>query len=201
MEIKPHKNLLVKQWLTLLVISLVIIIVAAILQLLIPLKDGVNPSQVAAILWPITIGTILLMWIISVPIIILWIRNLAYHIEDDKITIFKGILTKRQQNIPYRAITDFMLNRSLFDRFLKIASIRIQTAGQSHSATGYEGNLSGLDRFEDLYEQLRSHLKKIHERRDSIAVTDDTRILSNQGIENQILEELKAIRKVLENKD
>jgi len=200
MEIKPDKKLLTKQWLVLLTISLFLVLIAIALQFLIPLKEGVTLSQVAIILWPITIGIILLLWAISAPIITLWIKNLAYYIEDDRITIFKGILTKQQQNIPYRAITDFILHRSLYDRFLSIGAIRIQTAGQSRTATGYEGHLSGLVHWDDFHQQLRSKLKILHPIAEATAVAESVSILSSDNKLQLILEELKAIRKLLENK-
>lgn len=200
MEIKPDKKLLTKQWFVLLTISVFLVFIAIALQFLIPLEEGETSSQVAIILWPITIGIILLLWAISAPIITLWIKNLAYYIEDDRITIFKGILTKQQQNIPYRAITDFILHRSLYDRFLSIGSIRIQTAGQSRTATGYEGQLSGLVSWEDLHQQLRSKLKILHPIAEATAVAESVSVLSSDDKLQQILEELKAIRKVLENK-
>jgi len=200
MEIKPDKKLLTKQWLVLLTISVFLLFIAIPLPFLIPLEEGETSSQVAIILWPITIGIILLLWVISAPIITLWIKNLAYYLEDDRITICKGILTKKQQNIPYRAITDFILHRSLYDRFLSIGSIRIQTAGQSQTATGYEGQLSGLVQWEDLHQQLRSKLKKLHPIAEATAVAESDSILSSDDKLQQILEELKAIRNVLENK-
>lgn len=200
MEIKPDKKLLTKQWLVLLTISVFLVFIAIALQFLIPLEEGETSSQVAIILWPITIGIILLLWAISAPIITLWIKNLAYYIEDDRITIFKGILTKQQQNIPYRAITDFILHRSLYDRFLSIGSIRIQTAGQSRTDAGYEGKLSGLVPWEDLLQQLRSKLKILHPIAEATAVAESVSVLSSDDKLQQILEELKAIRKVLENK-
>jgi uncharacterized membrane protein YdbT with pleckstrin-like domain len=198
MEIKPHKNLLVKQWLVLLTISFFVALFGVALQLLIPLKEGVTSSQVAVILWPITLGIILLMWAISVSIIILWIKNLTYFIEEERITIYKGILTKVQQNIPYRAITDFILHRSLYDRFLNIGAIRIQTAGQSKTVTGYEGQLSGLAQWEDLHQQLRGKIKNLHPFADATAVAEKAAPVSTDNRLGEILEELKAIRKVLE---
>ncbi len=200
MEIKPHKKLLAKQWLVLLTISFFIALFGIALQLLIPLGEGVTSSEVAVILWPITIGVILLMWIISVPIIILWIKNLTYFIEEERITIYKGILTKVQQNIPYRAITDFILHRSLFDRFLRIGAIRIQTAGQSKTVTGYEGQLSGLAQWEDLHQQLRGKIKNLHPIAEATAVAEKTVPVSTDDRLGEILDELKAIRKVLEKK-
>jgi putative membrane protein len=155
MEIKPDKKLITKQWIVLLTVSVSLALSGLVLQLLIPLDEGVTAGEVGKVLWPIVLGIVLLLWAVSVPIIKLWIKNLSYYIEDDRITIYKGILTKQQQNIPYRAITDFILRRSLYDRVLAIGSIRIQTAGQSHTATGYEGQLSGLIDWEDLHQQLR----------------------------------------------
>jgi uncharacterized membrane protein YdbT with pleckstrin-like domain len=200
MEIKPDKKLLTKQWFVLLTVSVLLVFIAIALQSLIPLEEGVTSSQVTIILWPITIGIILLLWAISAPIITLWIKNLTYYIEDDRITIFKGILTKQQQNIPYRAITDFILHRSLYARFLGIGAIRIQTAGQAKTATGYEGQLSGLVQWEDLHQQLRSKLKILHPIAEATTVAESVTPLSSDDKLQQILEELKAIRKALENR-
>jgi uncharacterized membrane protein YdbT with pleckstrin-like domain len=200
MEIKPDKKLLVKQWIVLLTISAFVALTAIALRFLIPLEEGVTSSQVAIILWPVTIGIILLLWAISAPIITLWIKNLTYYIEEDRITIFKGILTKQQQNIPYRAITDFIFRRSLYDRFLSIGAIRIQTAGQGKTATGYEGQLSGLVQWEDLHQQLRSKLKILHPIAEATTVAESVTPLSSDDKLQQILEELKAIRKALEDR-
>jgi len=200
MEIKPHKKLIIKHWLVLLTISIFLVLISIALQFLIPLEEGVTSSQVAIILWPVTIGSILLMWVISAPIIILWIKNLTYYIEEDRITIFKGILTKQQQNIPYRAITDFALHRSLYDRFLSIGALRIQTAGQARTARRYEGQLSGLIQWEELHQQLRSKIKILHPIAEATTVAESVAPMLTDDKLQQILEELKAIRSVLESK-
>ena len=192
MEIKPDKKFQTKQWFLLLTISFLLILIAIVLPFLLPLKEGATSSPFASNLWSITIAIILLLWIISVPIISLWIKNLAYYIEDDRITIFKGILTKQQQNIPYRAITDFVLHRSLYDRFLSIGAIRIQTAGQSRTTSGYEGQLSGLVQWEDLHQQLRNRLKTLHPIAESTAVAESGSVLSSDDKLQQILDELKG---------
>ncbi len=198
MQIKPHRKLLVKQWLILLTLTLLLAIVGLILQLTLPHIEGVTSNQVAAVLWPIALGLILIMWAISAPIVALWIRNLAYVIEEDRITIYKGILTKIQQNIPYRAITDFMLHRSLYDRFLGIGAIRIQTAGQTQTVTGYEGQLAGLLQWDDLLQQLREKVKRLHPVAESVTVAEPVAQLVSDDRLQQILLELQSIRKMLE---
>jgi uncharacterized membrane protein YdbT with pleckstrin-like domain len=198
MELKPNKKLFTKQLYVLLTITFLILFVAIILQLTIPLEPKVSASNVAAILWPITFGVIFLLWLIAVPIIILWIKNLSYYIDEDRITIHKGILSKIKQNVPYRAITDFQLYRSLYDRFLGIASIKLQTAGQSPTATGFEAKLAGLTGWDELLEQLRAKVKKLYP--SSVAPETNGLMTKEKDILDNILDELKGIRKALEKK-
>ena len=195
MEIKPNKKLFTKQLYVLLTISFLILLIGVILQITIPLSPKVSANEVAGILWPIILATIFLLWIIAVPIITLWIKNLTYYIEEERITIHKGILSKIKQNVPYRAITDFQLHRSLYDRFLSIASIKLQTAGQSPGATGYEAKLSGLTGWDELLEQLRLKVKKLYP--SSSALDNAVVAESDKDILKEILSEVKEIRKNL----
>ena len=198
MEIKPNKKLLTKQWYVLLTISFLILLVGVILQIIIPLNPKVTANDVTGILWSIILGVIILLWLITVPIIKLWIKNLSYYIDEDRITIHKGILSKIKQNVPYRAITDFQLHRSLYDRFLGIASIKLQTAGQSPTATGFEAKLSGLIDWDDLLEQLRVKVKRLYP---SPVTPETTKSMANDNVLlEKILEELKEIRSALEKK-
>ncbi|MBC8385505.1 MAG: PH domain-containing protein [Candidatus Cloacimonetes bacterium] len=199
MNIKPDKKLLTKSWLILLTISIFLIIFTFILQIIPMLDDDVEMKDFSRITWIITIGLLILMWIISVPITILWIRNLTYIIGEDKIIIHKGILTKIQQNIPFRMVTDFKLERSLYDRWFGIGSIKIQTAGQTQNASGYEGKLSGLIDCNSIHEQLRNKLSLLFPSSKTGKFTEDSG-LSNKNELTLILEELRNIRSVLEKK-
>ena len=197
--IKPDKKLLTKQWWILFTITLLIGLTALTLQLLLPLDRDIEASDVGAILWPITFGIIGFGWILLVPIMALWVKNLKYILEEDRIIIHKGILSKIQQNIPYRAVTDFVLHRSLYDRFLGIASIRIQTAGQTQTPTGYEGNMAGLIEWDQLHQDLRKKVKALHPlSSESLGVAERTERVPETAVLNQILDEIKAIRKAME---
>ena len=194
MEIRPDKKLITKSWLTLVTLSIVIVLFACALYIIPALDSDVDFTQFTFYMWRVVIGLILLMWIITAPITILWIKNLSYFIEDDKIVIKKGILTKIKQNIPFRMITDFMLERTLYDRWLGIGSIKIQTAGQTQNATGYEGKLAGLINWDELHEKLRSDLT---EARSSTKEISKSPKLDEGALEN-ILIELKKISSILE---
>lgn len=195
MEIRPDKKLFTKQLYVLLTISFFVLLAAAILQKTIPLDPKVTASGVAAILWPIVFGVIFLLWLIAVPIIKLWINNLSYFIDDDRITIHKGIISRIKQNVPYRAITDFQLHRSLYDRALRIGSIRVQTAGQKPSATGYEAILAGLAEWDNLLEQLRVKVKRLYP--STGIISSDSSMLSEKDILQNILAELVEIKNKL----
>ena len=190
--IKPDKKLYTKTVWILLTISAFILVGVSIIHMIIYIADA--DSNAPSIIWLIAAIAILVMWVIVYPIAKLWIRNLSFVIQEDRVTIHKGILTKTHQNIPYRSVTDFILQRSLYDRILGIGSIRIQTAGQSQSATGYEGNMAGLIEYEKFHNQLREKLRLLHPTSESLTTQEPIQKSTGQLLE-QMLNELKAIRK------
>ncbi len=191
-SIHPDKKYYTAQLLILGTISGFILLAAALIHFILNFSD-IEPVAFK-VLWLVSTGSIALLWIISFTWIYLWIKNLKYVIHDDRITIHKGILTKKYQNIPYRSITDFVLKRGLYDRILGLGSIQIQTAGQSPSATGYEGSLSGLSDYEGIHTDLRNKIKLFHPV--SIPATNENPL--NEPVTNilaKILDEVRQIRK------
>ena len=126
----------------------------------------------------------------------LWINNLSYVIKDTSITIFKGIFTKIEQNIPNNKVTDFVLYRDLFDRFLGMGSIKVQTAGAS-GQVGFEGILNGILDYEEIHKNLRNKLVSIN----TLTLTESVKStsVSNDTVLADILVELKEINKKLNN--
>ena len=190
--IKPDKKFLAKTIWVLLTISAFALIGVCIVHLIVHLAGG--DPDVPRIIWFIVGIPILALWVIAYPIAKLWIQNLAYIIREDRVTIQKGVLTKTQQNIPYRSITDFILQRSLYDRILGIGCIKIQTAGQSQAPSGYEGTMAGLMEYEKLHNELRERLRSLHPVCESLTTQEPVQKSTEQILE-QILQELKAIRK------
>ena len=189
--IKPDKKYYTTQLLILSILSSIIIIGAIVINLIIYYEEGPD-SEGIIVIWLVCLGLISAMCIVFLPLIHLWIKNLSYFIRDDRITIQSGILTKKEKNIPYRSITDFVLVRGPFDRILGIGTIKVQTAGQS--AEGYEGNLSGLLDYKPLHADLREKLKFLHPISESVTTSEPVK-QTNDSILKQILEELKEIRK------
>ena len=122
----------------------------------------------------------------------LWIDSLSYIIKDSSITIYKGIFTKIEQNIPNTKVTDFILHRDLFDRFMGIGSIQVQTAGAS-GAVGYEGKIDGVLDYEEVHKNLRDKLISMQSVADPTKNTNE----SNDSVLTDILVELREINKKL----
>lgn len=191
--IKPDKKYYTKNIWVFITISILIIISVAITNLIITIADGDTNAKV--ILSWITLGCNVSLWIIAYPLSHLWIKNLSYVIREGRVTINKGILTKTKQNIPYRAVTDFVLHRSLYDRYFGIGSIRIQTAGQSQTGTGYEGNLVGLLDYDNIHGELREKIKVLHPSQNVEVKSQAT----DKDVLEEILNEIKQIRRKLDN--
>jgi len=194
MEIRPDRKLITKLWLTLISITILVVLFSCLLLIIPALDSDVEIAEFSYYLWKVVIVLNILIWVITAPIMILWIKNLSYKIEEDKIVINKGILTKIKQNIPFRMITDFMLERTLYDRWLGIGSIKIQTAGQSQNQTGYEGKLAGLINWDELHEKLRADLS---EAKSPTKMNAKNPEVDENALEN-ILIELKKISKILD---
>jgi len=191
-RIKPDEKYFTKCILVLASVTALMIMAAAAVNLIIHIADG--NRMAIPVIWIADISLTVLVWIISLPLIRLWIRNLGYVINNDRITIYKGILTKKEQNIPFRAITDFALSRTIFDRLLGIGSVMVQTAGQSQASGGYEGNLAGLAEYEELYSDLREKLEK-----SSAGMTTTEPDAERSGaVLEEILGELRKISRNLE---
>jgi len=191
--LKPDRKYLVKIIWIFLTVSSVLVLLVAIVHLIVYLVDG--DMQAAKILWIVIMSLILALWVIVYPILYLWYRNLEYRVYEDRVCIHKGILTKTQQNIPFRAITDFALVRTLYDRFLGIGSIKIQTAGKHISSSSqYEGNLAGLLDYEQLHTDLRERVKKLHPVAETVTTFEGEKPADDDVLQ-EMLKELKEIRK------
>jgi len=198
-SVKPDKKYLTKGVWVLLTITGIIVLSAAILHLIFYLTD--TGAEAISITWIVTIGTLVAMWIISYPVVYFWIENLEYIIYDDRVSIHKGIITKTVQNIPFRAITDFALIRTLYDRILGIGSIKIQTAGKSvQYASQYEGSLSGLLDYETLHNELRTIIKSLHPLAEPVTTVELGKKPDNKLLE-EILQELREIRRELGSRE
>jgi len=199
MEMKPDLGKLMRREMyTFITITLSIVISMLIIHgLVVWLDDEVTNTEFVSNVWPWIAGLLLFFWVIVPGIQYLWIINLAYSIEDERVVIQKGIIFKKNISIPYRAITDFTLSRSLYERWLGIGTLLIQTAGQAAQAGGHEGRLEGLVDFEDLHQSLRNKIKAFRGVQTETETPSRDVTSPDENVLESILEEVKKINRKL----
>ena len=126
----------------------------------------------------------------------MWIRfkTLRYELQESGIRMSVGLLFRKEVIVAYRRIQDIHVSNNLFQRWLGISNVSIQTAsGNSMPEIVVEG-VQAPDQLRDwLYERMRGAKTGNSERSssgqmESSSVTDDadnvTRIL--QGIRDNL---------------
>lgn len=197
--IVPDRKYAIQQFYYGYAFTTVVILVCTVIHIIMFINEA--STKALAILWLCALGCSALIWLLIVPISLWWIRNLTFVISEDRITILKGILTKTEQNIPYRCITDFALKRTLFDRWLGIGSILVQTAAQTNSISGYEGQLEGLGDYHNVMTALKKRLEQFRNSSNALGNTADVvSSMSDTNVMQEMLTELRAIRRTLETK-
>jgi putative membrane protein len=83
-------------------------------------------------------------------------HTLRYKLDDEGISASWGILFRREVYLTYRRIQDIHVSRNLFERWLGIAKVELQTAAGSASA---ELTLEGMQRYEEVRDWLYSRMR------------------------------------------
>jgi uncharacterized membrane protein YdbT with pleckstrin-like domain len=65
-------------------------------------------------------------------------RTMEFQILDNEVIVRKGVINKEVKHIPLRNITNVSSRYGIYDRFLGIGTVEIETAGKSGQATGPE---------------------------------------------------------------
>ena len=200
MELRPDINRLMRREIyTILTITLVVMLATFIIQaLVVNLDPEVENAEFVQYVWSWVAGALIAMWVVAPWLIYLWITNLSYSIEEERVVIHKGIVTKKSISIPYAAITDFTLSRSLYERWLEIGTLLIQTAGQGAQAGGHEGRMEGLVDFEGLHKSLRARVKAISGQGPEAGSNDSKHASPDLDVMQAILDEVKKINRKLD---
>ncbi len=141
---------------------------------------------------------------IMFPLMYFRYHTLHYQFDDEGITMRWGILFRREIHLTYARIQDIHLTSGLLQRWLKIASIQIQTASGSSAA---EMVIEGLMEYEGvrdfLYTKMRGYkpaagvsVSTPLPAPASVAGTNDAEAID---LLKNILGEMKGAREALDN--
>ena len=117
-------------------------------------------------------------------------RTLRYRFDDEGISMAWGVLFRREINLTYRRIQDIHVTRNLFQRWMGLATVAIQTAsGSATPEMSIEGILE-VDELRDfLYSKMRGARGEPEVERAETAPADEA-----LGLLREIRDELAALR-------
>ncbi|MHC4416522.1 MAG: PH domain-containing protein [Planctomycetota bacterium] len=132
-------------------------------------------------------------------------ETLRYRFDDQGVTMAWGLLWRRETFLTYARIQDIHLSRGLFERWLGLGTINIQTAAGSSSAEMAVVGLTGYGAVRDfLYLRMRG--ARFGETETTAASEDESTAAAPEGdvateLLTDIRDEIRALRARLEGGD
>jgi len=138
--------------------------------------------------------------IIVVAVVLYWIprfySSIKYVLDDDDVTVTRGVWWKTKSVVPYNRITNINIYQGPISRHFQLAKLAIQTAGFSGvSSSGHktaEAELIGIRNFEEIKDVIIGLVRGMKPQ----AVEAEAE--PSKHLNEQILEELRRIRKAVE---
>ena len=142
--------------------------------------------------------------VVVMGLILVWIpafyRSLEYEICSDSVKMRKGVIWKRRVTIPFPKITNVDVTQGPLQRAFNLGTIHIQTAGAG-GAQGARAEVifMGVRDLEGVKERIMERVKdymssRSGEAKEKVVEVSDSEVLG------RMLEELSAIREILEKK-
>ena len=124
--------------------------------------------------------------------------SITYVLEDDKIAITKGVWWKTKSFVPYNRITNISIYQGPISRRYGLGKLSIQTAGFSGTSSSggkvAEAVIFGVKNFEEIKDIIMNFVKGMKPE----AIEAEAETKPSKNINQQILTELRKIRKAVE---
>ena len=140
--------------------------------------------------------------LIAVGFVLYWIpkfhSSITYVLEDDKITVKKGVWWKTKSFVPYNRITNINIYQGPISRHFGLGKLAIQTAGFSGTSSSggkiAEAVIFGIKNFEEIKNIIVKFVRGMKPE----AVEAEAEVKPSKDVNQQILAELRRIRKAIE---
>jgi len=140
--------------------------------------------------------------LIAAGITLYWIpkfhSSITYVLEDDKITVTRGVWWKTKSFVPYNRITNINIYQGPISRRFGLGKLSIQTAGFSGTGSSgvkvAEAVIFGVKNFEEIKDIINNFVKGLKPQ----AIEAEAETKPAKDINQQILTELRKIRRTLE---
>ena len=164
--------------------------------------DTSNPDGNLTLLIFIGVTTCILIFLCIYNFwVSMYYNNYRYALGKEGLLINRGVWWKYRRTVPYARIQHISIDQGPIEQIFGLYRVNSYTAGTGSMggasagsrATGPEGQILGVRNPDPLKDEIMRHVMPF---RASDGITDITSTSSS----NKILEELQAIRKVLERK-
>jgi membrane protein YdbS with pleckstrin-like domain len=140
--------------------------------------------------------------LIATGITLYWIpkfhSSITYVLEGDKVATTRGVWWKTKSFVPYNRITNISIYQGPISRHYGLGKLSIQTAGFSGTSSSggkvAEAVIFGVKNFEEIKNIIINFVKGIKPQ----AIEAEAPIKPTKDINQQILTELRKIRRTLE---
>lgn len=164
---------------------------------------GLIVWPILIIVQPIVFGPCLFGWLIVMALVALWLPvfwgSLEYAIESDCVKSKSGVFWKKRITVPYNKITNIDITQGPLQRAFGIGTIHVQTAGAGgQQGTHAELRLLGISNLEQVKDTIMEGAR-------GRTIAEPVQIKTEMPqsvpeVSEQILKELTAIRRILENR-
>ncbi|MBK9250226.1 MAG: PH domain-containing protein [Ignavibacteria bacterium] len=127
-------------------------------------------------------------------------HTLRYKFDSEGISIAYGIFWRRESYVTYSRIQDIHVTRNIFERWLGLGTVAIQTASGSANS---EESISGMMEFEQIRNFLYARMRGIHspQKASQVSVTQGNTTTNEElTLLESIRDEIRATRQALERK-
>lgn len=129
-------------------------------------------------------------------------RTLRYRFDDEGVSVSFGLIWRRETYLTYARIQDIHVTRNIFERWLGLGTVKIQTASGNSAATE---SVTGIRAFQEVRNYLYAHMRGNLHVADGDAEMPGTAALPDGGGSpataaalTGIRDELRAVRLLLE---
>lgn len=163
-------------------------------------NDGFDPGTITRpspvlLTYYVVVSFVVTVCILPVTFIVLLpnlfkYRTLRYRFDDEGVSMAWGMLFRREINLTYRRIQDIHVTRNLFQRWMGLATVAIQTASGSSSP---EMSIEGILEVDELRDFLYSRMRGARGEPELVASKDEP---ADEALRllHEIRDELTALR-------
>jgi putative membrane protein len=119
-------------------------------------------------------------------------QTLRYRFDDEGVAMSWGLIWRREIYLTYARVQDIHLSRGLFERWLGLATIQVQTAAGS---AGAEMSIEGIEQFEEVRDFLYARMRGAKEEKPEAGSEGASDAV--ETLLSEIRDEVRALRQGL----